>query len=164
MYVNETAGYQIPARWQTVLSQAANIGGFVGILICGRVAPRLGYRWTIIGALACMNAFIFLTFFATSLGMLLAGELLLGLTWGFFVSSSRPPTLYIAQTTEPYALRSLTADRDCPGVRVRGRPTAAPGRADQLHPDLLVHWVVYRFGRALPHELAHRPRKWRHRR
>ena len=104
VYVNETAGYQIPARWQTVLSQAANIGGFVGILICGRVAPRLGYRWTIIGALACMNAFIFLTFFATSLGMLLAGELLLGLTWGFFVSSSRSPTLYFAQSTEPYAL------------------------------------------------------------
>ena len=36
--------------------------------------------------LMAMNAFIFLTFFSNSLGMFLAGELLLGITWGFFVS------------------------------------------------------------------------------
>lgn len=45
-----------------------------------------GSRWTLIPALAAMIGFIFVPFFARSLGVLLAGEILQGISWGCFQS------------------------------------------------------------------------------
>jgi len=54
----------------------------VGALINGYVAGKVGYRWVMIYALAIMNAFIFVIFFASNAGVLVAGQVLVGLTWG----------------------------------------------------------------------------------
>jgi SP family general alpha glucoside:H+ symporter-like MFS transporter len=48
------------------------------------MSERVGYRWTLIAALVAITGFIFVPFFANSLGMLLAGELLCGIPWGAF--------------------------------------------------------------------------------
>lgn len=47
----------------------------------GWLTDKFGYRKTMMGALVLMCAFIFITFFAHNIGMLLAGELLCGMPW-----------------------------------------------------------------------------------
>jgi SP family general alpha glucoside:H+ symporter-like MFS transporter len=74
--------YQIPAMWQTMMSDFSQIGYIIGVIISGWVCDRLGYRKTIIYALVFSIGCIFLTVFANSLGMILAGEILCGVGWG----------------------------------------------------------------------------------
>lgn len=83
-YYPEQDTYQIPARWQTGLSMAANCGELIGLFIAGIVSDRIGYRKTLIGSLIMVTGFIFIAFFAKDLPMLLVGEILLGLPWGAF--------------------------------------------------------------------------------
>lgn len=83
---NTSQGYQISPPWQSAILQAPLIGAFIGVLISGFVSTKYGYKKTLLGALAFMNAAIFLTFFGHNLPMLLAGQLLSGLPWGGFVS------------------------------------------------------------------------------
>jgi SP family general alpha glucoside:H+ symporter-like MFS transporter len=45
-------------------------------MLNGYFSERFGYRKTMLGALFVMSCFIFLTFFANSITMLLIGELL----------------------------------------------------------------------------------------
>ncbi|RSH91617.1 hypothetical protein EHS25_008986 [Saitozyma podzolica] len=95
--------YQIPAMWQTMMSDFSQIGYIIGVIISGWVCDRLGYRKTIIYALVFSIGCIFLTVFANSLGMILAGEILCGVGWGFF------KTLCIAYAADvaPLSLRPL---------------------------------------------------------
>jgi SP family general alpha glucoside:H+ symporter-like MFS transporter len=51
-------------------------------MLNGIVAERIGYRWSMIGALLWMIGIIFLFVFAQSLEMLLAGQILCGVAWG----------------------------------------------------------------------------------
>ncbi|KAI6779013.1 Maltose permease-like protein [Emericellopsis cladophorae] len=76
--------YQLTAAWQAGLSNGALTGQILGLFLNGIVAERYGYRKTIIGALTACVAFIFIIFFAESLPMLLAGEVLIGFPWGVF--------------------------------------------------------------------------------
>lgn len=50
----------------------------------GYLTSVIGYRWVMIFALSILNALLFIVFFAPSDGVLVAGELLCGLTWGVF--------------------------------------------------------------------------------
>ena len=50
------------------------------------LAERFGYRKTMIGSLAWLACWIFLFFFAKSLGQLVAAEMLCGISWGKFYS------------------------------------------------------------------------------
>ncbi|ODQ78827.1 hypothetical protein BABINDRAFT_38508 [Babjeviella inositovora NRRL Y-12698] len=81
---SKDGGYQIEAKWQTALSMCVNIGEIIGLFAAGIIADRIGYRWTLIGSLFAVICFIFIVFFSLSLGMLAAGEILLGLPWGAF--------------------------------------------------------------------------------
>jgi MFS family permease len=74
--------YQIPAMWQTMMSDFSQIGYIIGVIISGWVCDKLGYRKTIIYALVFSIGCIFITVFANSLGMILAGEILCGVGWG----------------------------------------------------------------------------------
>lgn len=76
--------YQVTAAWQSGLSNGANIGELIGLLINGFVSERFGYRWTVIiclGLIACWTA---LFFTAQNVQTLLAAEILCGIPWGVF--------------------------------------------------------------------------------
>ena len=77
-YVSKSAGYQIPANWQTANGLAATIGSFFSIIVAGTIANRIGYRWTGLLGLALMIATIFVPFFAPNLPVFFVGELLVG--------------------------------------------------------------------------------------
>lgn len=47
---------------------------------------RFGQKYIILGALLVLSCFIFVTFFAQSIAMLLVGQFLCGLPWGVFVA------------------------------------------------------------------------------
>ncbi|KAJ5254011.1 hypothetical protein N7524_011191 [Penicillium chrysogenum] len=76
--------WAVPASWQSGLSNGARCGEVIGLLINGLVSERLGYRKTMIYALATITAVIFLFFFAVNVQMLLAAEILAGVPWGIF--------------------------------------------------------------------------------
>lgn len=76
--------WAVPASWQSGLSNGARCGEVIGLLINGFVSERLGYRRTMICALATITAVIFLFFFAVNVQMLLAAEILAGIPWGIF--------------------------------------------------------------------------------
>jgi SP family general alpha glucoside:H+ symporter-like MFS transporter len=69
------SGWQITASWQSALGIAPMLGAILGAFLNGYLALKFGYRKV-----------LFLLFFATSLGMLLAGLILCGIPWGVFAT------------------------------------------------------------------------------
>lgn len=94
--------YEIPAAWQSGISNGALVGEIIGLFLNGIIAERIGYRKTMIGALAATAAFVFIIFFSESLVTLLVGEILIGIPWGVFQTLS---TTYAAEVV-PVALRA----------------------------------------------------------
>ncbi|GAA5864099.1 hypothetical protein JCM8547_005134 [Rhodosporidiobolus lusitaniae] len=94
-------GYTITAPWQAGLSNAAKCGEIFGLAANGILVERFGARKTMLGALSLLCIWIFLTVFAQSLGMILAGQLLCGCCWGVFETLT---TTYAAEIS-PVALR-----------------------------------------------------------
>ncbi|KAJ6443670.1 maltose permease [Purpureocillium lavendulum] len=84
----EGSGWTIETKWQSALFQSGQCGAFLGVFLAGPVTNRWGYRWTTIMALVMMNATIFVSFFANSLAVLVVGQLLEGIPWGFFIANS----------------------------------------------------------------------------
>lgn len=68
--------YQVSAPWQSGLSNGALVGEILGLFFAGIVADRFGFKKTMIGALMMVTCFIFITFFAQNITMLLVGEIL----------------------------------------------------------------------------------------
>jgi SP family general alpha glucoside:H+ symporter-like MFS transporter len=52
----------------------------------GGLAAKYGYRWVMICAMALLNLFILVVFFAPSAAVLLVGQVLCGLCWGVFAT------------------------------------------------------------------------------
>jgi MFS transporter, SP family, general alpha glucoside:H+ symporter len=73
--------YQVKVEWQNALGNGTATAQIIGLFINGIVSERIGYRWTMIGSLALITAFIFVQFFAVNVHMLLAGYILSGLPW-----------------------------------------------------------------------------------
>jgi SP family general alpha glucoside:H+ symporter-like MFS transporter len=80
----KTGKYNISAPWRSGLSDGAAVGEIIGLFLTGLISERIGYRKTILGALIMITGFIFITFFAVDIKMLLVGEILCGLPWGVF--------------------------------------------------------------------------------
>ncbi|KAL2817195.1 general substrate transporter [Aspergillus granulosus] len=80
--------WAIPTRWQSALFQAGQCGAFVGVYLAGPITNKIGYRWTTLLGLVLMNATIFISFFANSLTLLVVGQALEGVPWGFFIANS----------------------------------------------------------------------------
>ncbi|OKL58259.1 hypothetical protein UA08_06457 [Talaromyces atroroseus] len=93
--------YQVTSKWQSGLQNGTQVGQILGLMIAGLIADRFGYKKTMLGALICITAFIFLLFFAQNIGMLFAGEVLCGLPWGAFQTLT---TTYAAEVS-PTILR-----------------------------------------------------------
>ncbi|KAH6611722.1 hypothetical protein B0J18DRAFT_83878 [Chaetomium sp. MPI-SDFR-AT-0129] len=76
--------WEVTAPWQAGLSNGANVGELIGLLINGWVSERFGYRWTVIVCLMLINAWTALFFTAQNVQTLLAAEILCGIPWGVF--------------------------------------------------------------------------------
>jgi SP family general alpha glucoside:H+ symporter-like MFS transporter len=94
--------YQISASWQSALASGSAAAQIIGLFINGIVSERIGYRWTMIVSLFLITCFIFITFFAVNIRMLLAGYVLSGLPWGVFQTLT---TTYAAEVC-PVSLRA----------------------------------------------------------
>jgi SP family general alpha glucoside:H+ symporter-like MFS transporter len=81
-----TNKYQISASWQNGLSNAVSVGTIVGAVINGYFSHRFGYRPMLLVSLGFICAFIFVSFFAPSLPVLLIGQFLCGIPWGVFAT------------------------------------------------------------------------------
>lgn len=101
-YQEADGSYNISAKWQTSLSNGANVGEILGLFINGIVSERYGYRKTMIGSLMLLTCFIFIVFFAPSIEVLLVGEILMGIPWGVFQTLT---TAYASEVC-PTALRA----------------------------------------------------------
>ncbi|ORY69952.1 general substrate transporter [Pseudomassariella vexata] len=75
---------EVPPAWQTALSAGAQIGQITGLLMAGLIAQKIGYKRTMLGALALMIVFILIPFFAENKPVLLIGEVMQGIPWGVF--------------------------------------------------------------------------------
>ncbi|CAG87534.2 DEHA2E00550p [Debaryomyces hansenii CBS767] len=101
MFEPSSQSYQIPAKYQTIMGTCGNASSIIGLWFAGILADRFGYRKTIIANLILVAIFIFIVFFAKNIGMLMAGNILLGFPWGAF------QTLSVAYASEvcPMVLR-----------------------------------------------------------
>ena len=82
-----TKSYQVSGPWQAGLSNGANCGIIIGGFLNGYLSARYGYKKVILASLFFMNWLIFIPFFAQSAQVLLAGQILCGLTWGVFATT-----------------------------------------------------------------------------
>ena len=86
-YPNADGGeYQISAPWMSALGNAPNVGAIFGALANGYLTQRFGYRRVLLVSLTAVVAFVFISFFAQSVAMLLVGEILCGIPWGVFAT------------------------------------------------------------------------------
>ncbi|KAF2662532.1 MFS sugar transporter-like protein [Lophiostoma macrostomum CBS 122681] len=95
-------GYLISAAWQTGLGMGNPIGQVVGALAAGYPMEWYGRKKTFNACVVAVAGLVFIQFFARSLKVLLAGELLAGLVLGAFVVIA--PS-YASEVT-PLAMRS----------------------------------------------------------
>ncbi|OCF38186.1 MFS transporter, SP family, general alpha glucoside:H+ symporter [Kwoniella heveanensis BCC8398] len=78
--------YQVPARWQTGLSNGAQCGQIIGLILNGYFTERFGYRKVLMVCLTWLMAVIAIFFCAPNIQTLLAAEILAGIPWGVFQS------------------------------------------------------------------------------
>lgn len=100
---------QIPAAWQSGLSNSSVVGQLLGLGVGGWAMDRFGRKPTLLAALALMICMIFVVFFAVSLPMLAVGEVLCGLPWGVFQTLS---TTYASEVI-PMVLRPYVTSFVC---------------------------------------------------
>jgi SP family general alpha glucoside:H+ symporter-like MFS transporter len=85
-YIPSKNDYQITASWQNGLSNAVSVGTIIGAFANGYFTHRLGYRKVLLASLVAIAAFIFISFFAPNLPVLLVGQFLCGIPWGVFAT------------------------------------------------------------------------------
>jgi SP family general alpha glucoside:H+ symporter-like MFS transporter len=102
-YVNASSGYQIPAHWQLAIGCSSSVGNIIGIYIGAITTDRLGYKRSLLLWLSWLTACIFISFFATHISVVFAGELLSAMSWGVFAVTAPP----FATELSPVVLRGL---------------------------------------------------------
>lgn len=100
-YFPDINDYQVPARWQTGLSMGYQCGQLIGLWWAGIFADKIGYRKTLMPALATSIGLIFIQFFAPNREVLLLSYILLGINWG----SYQTITVTYASEIAPASLR-----------------------------------------------------------
>ncbi|KIW36033.1 uncharacterized protein PV06_11666 [Exophiala oligosperma] len=97
--------YGLSAQWQSGLSGGSQAGQILRLFLTGIVADRYGYRKSLIGALVACICFIFIIFFSEILVQLLVGEILIGIPWGLFQTTT---TTYAAEVCPVHLRAYLT--------------------------------------------------------
>jgi SP family general alpha glucoside:H+ symporter-like MFS transporter len=88
IYDAATDSYVIVTKWQSALQCSGQLGALIGVMLAGSLTSRVGYRWATIIGLMLLNATIFVSFFADSLPVFFAGQLLEGIPWGIFIANA----------------------------------------------------------------------------
>ncbi|CCE85168.1 Piso0_004746 [Millerozyma farinosa CBS 7064] len=78
--------YTLTTKWTTLLTNGVKFGQIIGLFTAGIVVERIGYRYSIIGAMAAATGIIFILFFAQNINMLFAGTIIFGIPQGFFLT------------------------------------------------------------------------------
>ncbi|EMC93272.1 hypothetical protein BAUCODRAFT_125144 [Baudoinia panamericana UAMH 10762] len=84
----------ITASWQSAVANGAYIGEILGLAVTGILCDRFGNKAVMTGATVMMIAFIFISFFGTSLPVQLVGQILCGIPWGAYQTIT---TVYAAE-------------------------------------------------------------------
>lgn len=83
-----TGGFVIETKWQSALQASGPLGALIGVFLAGPLTSYIGYRWATITGLMLLNAFIFIMFFANSLPVFFASQVLEGIPWGIFIANA----------------------------------------------------------------------------
>ncbi|WOO82901.1 General alpha-glucoside permease [Vanrija pseudolonga] len=104
-HTNAQGKKYIPATWQSLMNNGAQIGQIIGLLINGYAQAKFGSKRTYAAGMILMVGAIFLPVFSKNLPMLFGGELLCGIPWGIFQTLT---TAYAADIC-PVILRAYLA-------------------------------------------------------
>ncbi|KAF4125488.1 MFS transporter, SP family,ral alpha glucoside:H+ symporter [Geosmithia morbida] len=100
--IGSTGSYTLSLQWQIVLGMATPMGNMVGIYLNALLGEHLGHKPVFLGSLVLLSGLISILFFATSLPVLFAGQILCGVPWGVFTTLAPG----YASEVVPLALRS----------------------------------------------------------
>ena len=78
----------IETKWQSALQVSGQLGALIGVFIAGPLTSAIGYRMATLTGLMLLNAFIFVFYFATSLEVMFASQILEGIPWGIFIANA----------------------------------------------------------------------------
>ncbi|KAK5163768.1 uncharacterized protein LTR77_010441 [Saxophila tyrrhenica] len=78
----------VAAKWQSSLQVSGQLGALIGVMIAGPITSKIGYRWAFIGGLMLLNVFIFAFYFAESMPVIFASQILEGIPWGIFIANA----------------------------------------------------------------------------
>ncbi|KAL1865140.1 hypothetical protein VTK73DRAFT_5465 [Phialemonium thermophilum] len=106
--------YQVPARWQSGLSNGAQCGQIIGLLLTGLGVERFGYRRFILAILIYQCGITTIFFCAPNIKVLLVAECFAGIAFGVFMSIA----ISYASEICPVALRGYltTWGNSCWGI------------------------------------------------
>ncbi|KAI8716220.1 hypothetical protein NCS52_00915100 [Fusarium sp. LHS14.1] len=95
--------YVIPARWQSALSACSLLGQFFGAPVIAVLMDKFSLKLMFMAALVLLASSVFIQFFSTSLPILVAGTLLIGLS----LSSYGVLSLTYAMKVSPLPLHGV---------------------------------------------------------
>ncbi|KAI9047014.1 hypothetical protein LZ554_009088 [Drepanopeziza brunnea f. sp. 'monogermtubi'] len=78
----------IETKWQQALQVSGQLGALIGVFVAGPLTSRVGYRYSSLTGLMLLNAFIFVFYFAKSLPVMFAAQILEGIPWGIFIANA----------------------------------------------------------------------------
>ncbi|KAL6900609.1 sugar transporter [Trichoderma evansii] len=78
----------VATRWQSALSVSGQLGALVGVCLAGSLTSWLGYRYATLAGLMLLNVFIFAFYYAESMPVIFAAQILEGIPWGIFIANA----------------------------------------------------------------------------
>ncbi|UKZ81472.1 hypothetical protein TrVFT333_009244 [Trichoderma virens FT-333] len=78
----------IVTKWQSALSVSGQLGALVGVCLAGSLTSWLGYRYATLTGLMLLNVFIFAFYYAESMPVIFAAQILEGIPWGIFIANA----------------------------------------------------------------------------
>lgn len=88
IFDDKTGKYVIAPKWQSALQVSGQLGALIGVFLAGPLTSRIGYRYATLTGLMLLNAFIFAFYFADSMPVIFAAQILEGLPWGIFIANA----------------------------------------------------------------------------
>lgn len=83
-----TGEHVIAYKWQSSLQVSGQLGALIGVMFAGPLTSWIGYRYATIIGLMLLNAFIFVFYFAETMPVIFAAQILQGIPWGIFIANA----------------------------------------------------------------------------